>query len=277
MLTTKNADRSKLPPMKLQYAEIKDQYPNDLVIFRVGDFFEAYFEDAVPVSTICGLRFTGQRIGSKNEKEEKQTNLYSDKDDKLTAEEIKSSKTIVPLAGVPHKAVGIYAQKLIQAGYRVVVVEQMEDPKQVKNRLVKREVISILSGMNKEGAYLTEYLNNFICVIFKDKDNYGLCFADVTTSDVYLTTADSINSVLNELSRYKPSEIIVSDEVALLLGSDIEEKLRINAIVTIENFVFELENPIDKILNCFEIESIDKIKYGSISELKSLCALINYI
>ena len=71
MLTTKNADRSKLPPMKLQYAEIKDKYPNDIVMFRVGDFFEAYFEDALPVSTICGLRFTGQRIGNKNDKEEK--------------------------------------------------------------------------------------------------------------------------------------------------------------------------------------------------------------
>ena len=101
MLTTKNADRSKLPPMKLQYAEIKDKYPNDIVLFRVGDFFESYFEDAVPVSTICGLRLTGQRVGSKNdksEKEEKQSNLYPDKEEKLTTEEVMNSKTIIPFA-----------------------------------------------------------------------------------------------------------------------------------------------------------------------------------
>ena len=280
MLTTKNADRSKLPAMKLQYAEIKDKYPNDIVLFRVGDFFESYFEDAVPVSTICGLRLTGQRVGSKNskdEKEEKQSNLYPDKEEKLTTEEVMNSKTIIPLAGVPHKSLGGYAQQLIQAGYRVVVVEQMEDPKTVKNRLVKREVISIMSGMNKEGEYLTEYLNNFICVIFKDKDNYSLCFSDVLTSDVYLTTVDSIENVLNELSRYKPSEIIVNDDMAMLLGSDLDKRLRLNTIITIENSIFELDDPIDKILSCFNIKYIDEIKYNSIAELKSLCALINYI
>ena len=213
MLTTKNADRSKLPPMKLQYAEIKDKYPNDIVMFRVGDFFEAYFEDALPVSTICGLRFTGQRIGNKNDKEEKQSNLYPDKEDKLTTEEVMNSKTIIPLAGVPHRALGGYAQQLIQAGYRVVVVEQLEDPKTVKNRLVKRDVVSILSSMNKEGEYLTEYLNNFICIVYKEQENFSVCFADITTSDVYTTTVSDINGVLNEISRYKPSEILLNDEM----------------------------------------------------------------
>ena len=277
MLTTKNADRSKLPPMKLQYAEIKDKYPNDIVMFRVGDFFEAYFEDALPVSTICGLRFTGQRIGNKNDKEEKQSNLYPDKEDKLTTEEVMNSKTIIPLAGVPHRALGGYAQQLIQAGYRVVVVEQLEDPKTVKNRLVKRDVVSILSSMNKEGEYLTEYLNNFICIVYKEQENFSVCFADITTSDVYTTTVSDMNGVLNEISRYKPSEILLNDEMSMLLGNDIENRLKIRIMQTIDNAMFVFENPIQKILSAFEINDISMIKYNSIGELKCLCALINYI
>ena len=277
MLTTKNVDRTKLPPMKWQYAEIKDKYPNDIVMFRVGDFFEAYFEDALPVSTICGLRFTGQRIGNKEDKEEKQSNLYPDKEDKLTTEEVMNSKTIIPLAGVPHRALGGYAQQLIQAGYRVVVVEQMEDPKTVKGRLVKREVVSILSSMNKEDEYLTEYLNNFICIVYKEQENFSVCFADITTSDVYTTTVSDINGILNEISRYKPSEILLNDEMSMLLDSSLESRLKLKIMKTIDNSMFVFNNPIQKILTAFEINEITKIKYNSIGELKCLCALINYI
>ena len=277
MLTTKNVDRSKLPPMKLQYAEIKDQYPNDIVMFRVGDFFEAYFEDALPVSTICGLRFTGQRIGTKSEKEEKQSNLYNNDDVKLTTEEIMNSKMIIPLAGVPHKALGGYAQQLIQAGYRVVVVQQMEDPKTVKNRLVKREVVSIMSSLNKEGEYLTEYLNNFICIVYKEQSHFSLCFADISTSDVFLTSVDTIDGILNEISRYKPSEILLNTEMSMLIGDTIEKRLRLQLMRTVDDAMFTFDDPVKKILDAFKISQITDIRYTNIGELKCLCALIDYI
>lgn len=276
MINTKNIDRNSLSPMLLQYVEIKDKYQNDIVMFRVGDFFEAYFEDALLISQICGLRFTAKRIGSK-EKSDKQVNLYSTEDEKLSKDEIMNSKTLIPMAGVPHKSLNNYAQQLISAGYRVIVVEQLEDPKTVKGRTVKRDIVSIMSGMNKEGEFLTEYLNNFIGVVTKEKNTYGICFADISTSDVFLTNVFSIDEVLNEIFKYKPSEIIVNSELAILLDNSIKDKLRIKTMLTIDEACFASENIIEEIVSSFRIDGIDRIAYNSVSELKALSALINYV
>lgn len=274
MITTKNVDRSILPPMLLQYIDIKDSYPNDIVLFRVGDFFEAYFEDAVPMSTIGEVRLTAKKVGAKDDK-----SYAADKSEKdLTRDEIVNSKLMIPMAGVPHKCLYIYAQKIINAGKRVVVVEQLEDPKSVKGRNIKRGVIKILSSMEKAGEYLDEYLNNYICIIYKELNNYSLCFADISTNDVLCTTVDSMDLVLSEIARYNPSEVLVNSEVSSLLGNQIETKLKLNVMLTIEDTMFTFESSfIDKILKSFSIKSIDDLEYINFSELKSLCALINYI
>lgn len=282
MITTKNVNRENLSPMMLQYATIKDQYPNDVVLMRVGDFFEAYFEDALLMSTVGGVRFTAKKLsvkdGEKDSEDDtnKTSNINGEKQP-YTVDEIANSKILIPMAGVPHKSLQVYSQKLINSGKRVVVVEQMEDPKTVKGRNVLREVIKIMSTIEKDGEYLTEFLNNYICSIYKEENKYGLCFADVSTSEVFLTTVEGIDGVLNELARYKPSELVLTDEINTLLGNQIENKLKFNIMRTIENGVFELENPTDKVMSCFNIDSIDKIKLGSILELKSLCVTINYI
>lgn len=282
MLTTKNVDRTKLPEMMLQYVTVKDQYPNDIVFFRVGDFFESYFEDAFTFVNICGVTLTAKRIGESDGKKVKDNkkeikNLDAKKDEQHKIDEIMNSKVLIPMAGVPHKSLGSYVNQLVYAGKRVVKVEQMEDPKSVKGRNIKREVVAIMSNMSKDGEFLTEYLNNFICVIYKEQNNYSLCFSDISTSDVYLTTVNSLENVYNEISRYKPSEILVNQEMADLLGTDIEAKLKLRIMLTVDNNMFDTSNYKEQIVDCFKIKGIDDLKYNTIYELKCLNSLINYI
>lgn len=275
MLTTQNADRSKLPPLMLQYAQIKDQYPNDVVLIRVGDFFEAYFEDAVHMSSFGDIRLTAKRVGSKKDKEAEKD--FSATESKYTTDEIINSQILIPLSGVPHKHLKTYAQKLIAMGKRVVVIEQMEDPKTVTKGLVKREVVKIMSTIEKDDDYLSSDANNFLCVIFEGHKEYGLCFADVSTGDIFLTTVDSIDAILNELASHKPNELVLTKSIDELLGNEIENKLKLNPMRTIEERVFELDDVEQKILSCFNLSSISEIKFHSDLEKNCLYALINYI
>lgn len=271
MLTTKNVDRTKLTAMFLQYAEVKDKFPNDIVLFRVGDFFEAYFEDALLFSNLGEVTFTSKRIGSKDKVEDKNKI-------KPTFDDIMNSQVLIPMAGVPHKSLMLYANKLLKEGHRIVVVEQLEDPKTVKNGdLVKRGVVKILSVIDMDGEYVEDYLNNFICSIYKENNIYGLCFTDVGTNDVYLTVVDSLKGLFNEIGRYKPNEIILNNEVYDLIGHQIEQRLKIKPMLTIEDCAFDLTDYINKILKSLHIENIEDIKYNNIVELKSLCIMINYI
>ena len=275
--TTKTVDRKKLTAMMRQYVEVKDKFPNDLVLFRVGDFFEAYFEDALPFSQICSLTLTCKRIGSGDNKAEKEKNLYTGTEDKFTTDEILNSKMLIPMAGIPHKVLNNYAQQLIDAGKRVVVVEQMEDPKNVKNRLVKREVVSILSSMDKDGEFLSEYVNNWVCSIYNEENIYGLCFTDVSTSDVYLTNVDSILGILNEISRFKPSEIVLNSKIAPVLSDLIEKNLKLKTMITIEDSLYEIEEFVDTLLRSFDVKDLDAFNYKTVKELKSLYIMIRYI
>lgn len=279
MITTKNVDRSKLTGMMLQYAQVKDEYPNDVVLFRVGDFFEAYFEDAVTFSTICGIVFTGKRIGSRTEN--KKVNLYSGEDEKLSTDDIMNSISIIPMAGVPHKALNQYAQQLIYSGKRVVVVEQLEDPKTVQQgQLVKRGVVCILSNMDKDGEYLSEYLNNWICLVYNDNSKYSLCFADVSTCEVYITTVEDLDGLLNEVSRYKPSEIILNSQISDLVSYQIEHLLKLKVMVTVDDDLYDTtlnKSLFEDICKSCKISNIQLLGYKSISEIYALYLLLAYV
>ena len=139
MLTTENVDRSKLSDMMLDYVQNKDNYPNDIVLFRVGDFYEAYFQDALPLSQITGIRLTAKKIGTKSKKSINNKVECVEVEESVNVKELQNSKLLIPMAGVPWRNLMSYANKLIQAGRRVVVVEQLEDPKEVKNRNIKEK------------------------------------------------------------------------------------------------------------------------------------------
>ncbi|MDD6550589.1 MAG: DNA mismatch repair protein MutS [Lachnospiraceae bacterium] len=172
---------SELSPMMQEYLVTKEKYKDCILFYRLGDFYEMFFDDAKLVSKELDLTLTGKNCGL----EEK-----------------------APMCGIPFHAVDTYLSRLVKNGHKVAICEQLEDPKQAKG-LVKRGVIRIvtpgtdLSGGENDGS------NNYIaCIYYKDKKAIGLAFADVSTGDFYTTETDSMSKVADEVSKYDPSEFI---------------------------------------------------------------------
>lgn len=174
-------------PAMQQYLKIKKEHPGILLWYRMGDFFETFFEDAVIMAKELELTLTGRDSGAKLGR--------------------------VPLAGIPVKAADAYLQKLVQKNYKVVICDQLEDPKFVKaGQVVKRGVTRVLTpGTLTESNLLKQNSNNYICAIFKDdkKDLYGFSYTDVSTGE-FKTTQAPLNLIMAELARLNPSEIVAS-------------------------------------------------------------------
>ena len=172
-------------PVMRQYLEIKRANPDSILLYRLGDFYETFFEDAHTMSKELELTLTGRDAGS----------VYGR----------------VPLAGIPAKAVDGYAKKLIDKGYKVAICEQLEDPKLVKlkpNEVVKRGIVRIITpGTIIETNYLEQNTNNYICSLFEEKGVYGFAYSDISTGEFKVTQAP-LNMIMSELARIKPVEII---------------------------------------------------------------------
>ncbi|MBQ3918480.1 MAG: DNA mismatch repair protein MutS, partial [Oscillospiraceae bacterium] len=186
-----NIDRNTLSPMMKQYFEVKDKYPGHVVFFRLGDFYEMFFDDAVTVSKALELTLTARDCGQ-NER--------------------------APMCGVPFHACDVYLKKLIEQGFRVVICEQMEDPKLAKG-LVKRDVVRIVTpGTLTEQNLLRDDRNNYIASMYTDGKSVSLCFADISTGTaalfVHHDMQDARRSLPNELSRYDPAELLVNNKAA---------------------------------------------------------------
>lgn len=178
---------SEMTPMMLQYFEIKKEYPDTILFFRLGDFYEMFFDDAKTASSVLELTLTGRACGN-GEK--------------------------APMCGVPFHSADNYIAKLVNNGYKVAICEQVEDPATAKG-LVKRDVIRIITkGSVIENNMLDEGRNNYLTSIFFDKDGAGICFADVSTGSVKLTSFEYgpkiQSSIINELGVFSPSEIVLN-------------------------------------------------------------------
>ncbi len=175
-----------MTPMMLQYFEIKDQYKDFILFYRLGDFYEMFFEDAQLVSAELDLTLTGRDCGEEQR---------------------------APMCGVPFHSAETYIGKLIEKGYKVAICEQVEDPKSAKN-LVKRDVIRIITpGTLIETDLLNEKANNYLATLYYDGDSCGLCFADISTAYISATGVKGVgleDTVINELSTYGPRELIVN-------------------------------------------------------------------
>ncbi len=173
-----------MTPMMEQYFEIKNQYKDYLLFYRLGDFYEMFFDDAVIASRELELTLTGRDCGEAER---------------------------APMCGVPFHASEVYIGKLIEKGYKVAICEQTEDPSQAKG-LVRREVIRVVTpGTLIEADFLTEQKNNYLCAICRDGFSYGICFADASTAELYATTFDGDNSdvrLKTEIGTYAPREVI---------------------------------------------------------------------
>ena len=172
--------------MMKQYLEIKSQYEGHILFYRLGDFYECFFEDAVVASKVLDLVLTGRECG----------------DGKRAA-----------MCGVPFHKVDLFIGKLVEQGYKIGICEQVEDPKSAVG-LVKREVIRVVTpGTVTDAELLTEGRNNFLASIYYGNEGVGLCFADISTGDVfttYIDNADTISRLKNELAAYAPSEVIIN-------------------------------------------------------------------
>ncbi len=241
-------------PIRRQYLKIKQQYPDAILFFRLGDFYETFDEDARITSHELEIVLTSRSMG---------------KDYK------------VPMAGIPYHAVDDYLAKLIRRGYKVAICEQMEDPKLVKG-LVKRDVVRIITpGTVIEGSMLDDAVNNYLCAICKLENETGLCFADVSTSQFYLTAIkdNSQDEIINQLSTYQPREIIVNTGALDFAAVAKYTKVRLNAELQLLNDEkFEFKAATDLIVETLSREEIDKLSLGnSKSVVGALGAVIDYL
>lgn len=181
-------DRTKLTPMMQQYFEVKDQYRECILMYRLGDFYEMFFDDAEVASRVLDIALTGRACGLEER---------------------------APMCGIPFHAASSYISKLVLAGYSVAVCEQAEDPKQAKG-IVKREVIRVITpGTLMDAGALDSAKNNYLCSICTDNGGAAAAFADISTGECSVTEfsgKDVKLQILNELARYSPSEIIVNLE-----------------------------------------------------------------
>ncbi len=178
---------AKLSPMMRQYLEIKNKNMDKLLFYRLGDFYEMFFDDAVTASRELELVLTGRDCGLPER---------------------------APMCGVPFHSYENYVARLIAKGYKVAICEQMEDPALAKG-IVKRQIIRVVTpGTVTQDNMLSEGKNNYICCVLEEEGGFGLCFADISTGAAYVTeTGRNAATVVNELSRFAPSEMICNDAV----------------------------------------------------------------
>ncbi len=195
-------------PMMKVYLETKQQYSDCIIFYRLGDFYEMFFDDAVLAAKEIELTLTKKSCGLKER---------------------------APMCGVPHHAVETYLNRLVTKGYKVCIVEQVENPAEAKG-LVKREVVRIVTpGTNLNTSAIDEGKNNYLMSICYLSETFGISIVDVTTGDYYVTEVHSTRSVLDEINKFMPSEIICN-HAFLICGldiTDLRERMNIS--------VFELE------------------------------------
>ena len=185
-----NIDKEKCSPMMQRYLETKEQYPDCILFYRLGDFYEMFFDDAIKVSRELEITLTGKDCGLEER---------------------------APMCGVPHHAAESYIARLIAKGYKVAICEQLEDPKTTKG-IVKRGVIKIVTpGTVVESNMLEERKNNYIMAIYKTGIYFGIAVSDISTGEFYASQIKETNNfalLLDEISRFAPSEIIINKMMA---------------------------------------------------------------
>ena len=192
-----------LSPMMQHYLDTKEEYKDCILLYRLGDFYEMFFEDAVTVSRELEITLTGKDCGLPER---------------------------APMCGVPYHALEGYLNRLIEKGYKVAIAEQVEDPKLAKG-LVKREVIRVVTpGTNLSAQALDESKNNYLMsIVYLDK-TFGIATSDVSTGDFFVTEVDSLRAMLDEIHKFMPAEIICNESFFMsgVDTEDMKERLRIS-------------------------------------------------
>lgn len=220
-----------LTPMMQQYMQIKEQYKDCILFYRLGDFYEMFYEDAEICSKELEIVLTGKSVGQEDR---------------------------APMCGVPYHAVDNYLSKLVSRGYRVAICEQVEDPKMAKG-IVKREVIRIVTpGTNLNTQVLDETRNNYLMAVIHTTNAYGISIVDVTTGDYYVTEVDTERKLMDEIFKWSPSEIICNDTF-FVSGVNIDAIQNIGglAISPLEPWYFDDELCIRALKEHFNVGTLD--------------------
>ena len=232
-------DINKISPMMRQYMEIKKANEDKVIFFRLGDFYEMFFEDAINISRELELTLTGKNAGL---------------DEKI------------PMCGIPHHAANIYIDKLVEKGYKIAIVEQMEDPDKAKG-LVKRDIVRVVSkGTVIDDESLVYFENNYIGNIVDFNHSYGISYLDLSTGEIYATMIEHSNTQLvSEVVSKGIKEIIMKDNVDKAILSILKNQFKIT--VSVYNNVEELSQ------YNYVYEGVNDIRY--IELVKHLLTYIN--
>ena len=204
-------DRSKLSPMMQQYMDIKDNYEDAIIFFRLGDFYEMFFDDAILASRLLELTLTGKNAGLDER---------------------------VPMCGIPHHSYSSYVDELIEKGYKVAICEQLEDPKETKG-MVKRDVVQVVTKGTRIDNNIDSRDNNYIANIYSFDYCFGLSYADISTGEVYATLIEGENDkVIKEIARNSFREVIVNDSI----DRELVERLRSEYDILVSITKDELED-----------------------------------
>ncbi|CCX88923.1 dNA mismatch repair protein MutS [Clostridium sp. CAG:590] len=174
-----------MTPMMQQYCKTKEEYKDCILFYRLGDFYEMFFDDAITASRELEITLTGKDCGMEER---------------------------APMCGIPYHAYENYMNRLVEKGYKVAICEQVEDPKTAKG-IVKREVIQIVTpGTNMSANSLNETKNNYLMSIYRG-EHYGISFVDITTGDFYTTEVDRFSKVMDEIAKFAPVEILINETI----------------------------------------------------------------
>ena len=240
------AEKAEFSPMMQEYLKTKEEYNDCILFYRLGDFYEMFFDDAIRVSKELELTLTGKLCGQEER---------------------------APMCGVPFHAADTYISRLIEKGYKVAICEQLEDPKQAKG-IVKRGVIRVVTpGTVMESNLLDEKKNNYIMSIYKAGTFFGISVCDISTGDfrtTQITDSNNFPKLLDEISRYNPAEIVVNSFMYDSLEEINKIKERFDVFISkIKEEAFRIEVP------KLEITNENNISIENIEEKKMALASIN--
>ena len=204
-------DRSKLAPMMNHYMDIKDKYSDTIIFYRLGDFYEMFFEDAILASRELELTLTGRSAGLEER---------------------------VPMCGVPHHSYQTYVEKLIDKGYKVALCEQLTDPKQTKG-IVERDVVQVITKGTILDNLLNEKDNNYLASIYDFGYSYALSYADISTGEIYTIILNDEESLYREIVNKGIKEVIANDTINREIIYNLKDNYHI--IITITNELNEEE------------------------------------
>ncbi len=229
-LTTDQVNPQTLTPMMQQYLKTKQEYKDCILFYRLGDFYEMFFEDAVTASRELEITLTGKDCGMEDR---------------------------APMCGVPYHAVDAYLNKLVSRGYKVAICEQLEDPKLAKG-IVKRDVIRIVTpGTNLDAQALDESRNNYLMCIVYLSDRYGLSVADISTGEYLVAEVEDEKKLTDEINKFSPSEIICNQSFSVS-GVDLDDlKVRLGiSVFSLDSWYFDDTRCIRNLEKHFQVASL---------------------